>query len=263
MDLIPPKGIFCPDLIPIDKLQSLHDVGMVFPKRFSVRIDASTSAQQLWRSVHLRYHATDKRKLIRHDYTEDDDTPIAIIYDTSSNNSRSYRIDRHTGLCFIDESTEVMLTHSVLHDPIGALIKYEDILLTNPFKQFFQYTGQRPCRGSIVCDVYIGQMFEFPSDPEEDWLITNIEFGWSKQEQLDYPVYLDLNLYHDINGYPANVHYEFYDYHPKVYLNEFDVNLCYRSNQLEYQHLAFQLKIQTNEIENHLNNRLVNSFFRN
>jgi hypothetical protein len=255
MDLTPPKGIFCSDLVSLDELRSLHDVDMIFPKRFSVRIDASTTSQQLWQSVHLRYHATDKRKLIRYDYKLEDNNLITIIYDVSSNISRSYKINRRTGLCFIDESTEIILIKSVLHDPIETLIKYEDILLTNPFKQFFQYTGQRRCRGSILCEIYIGQMFEFPSDPEENWFITNIEWGWSKQNQYNYPIYLDLNLYQHINGYPANIHYEFYDYHPEVYLNEFDVNLCYRSNRLKYQHLAFQLKLLTDKIENHLINR--------
>lgn len=263
IDLTPPKGIFCPDLVRIDELRSLHDVGMIFPKRFSVRIDASTTSQQLWQSVHLRYHVANKRKLIRYDYTLDDNTlnPITIIFDISSNVSRLYQINRRTGLCSINESTEIIFMKSVLHHPIETLIKYEDLLLTDPPKQFFQYTGRSPCRGSILCEIYIGQMFEFPSDPEEDWLIANMEWGWSKQDQYDYPVYLDLNLYQDINGYPANIHYEFYDYHPEVYLNEFDVNLCYRSNRLEYQHLAFQLKIITNDLENHLINRLINIFF--
>ena len=258
--LVPPKGIFCPDLVPINELRSLHDVGMVFPQRFSVRIDASTTSQHFWQSVHLRYYATDQRKLIRYDYTTEENDLLTIIFDTSLNISRLYKINRRTGLCLIDASTEIILIRSVLHEPIETLIKYEDILLTNPFQKFFQYTGQRACRGSIVCEVYIGQIFDFPWDPEETWSMTNMEWAWSKENQQDYPVYLDLNLYQDGHGYPANIHYEFYDYHPEVDLNEFDVNLCYRSNRLEYQHLAFQLKITT-DIDSDWINRLVKRSF--
>ena len=73
--------------------------------------------------------------------------------------------------------------------------------------------------------------------------------------------YLNLNLYKKLNEPPSNVHYEFYDYRTDVHMNEFDVNLCYRSNQLWYQHVAFQLKI-TNQptpdgIENPSINRLI------
>ncbi|CAF2817251.1 unnamed protein product [Rotaria sp. Silwood2] len=230
-DLIPPKSIFCNDLIPTDQLISLQDIGIKFPDKFSVRIDASTSFQQLWHSVHLHYYLTDERKLIRYDYTPFDNTQNSIT--------------------------------SILHNPIETLIKYEDILLSNPPKQFFQYIGNRPCRGSILCTILIGQMSQFPLDSDENWLVTNIEWGWSKRNiydddnnntPYDYPVYLNLNLYRNINEPAANVHYEFYDYRTDVYLNEFDINLCYRSNQLWYLHLAFQLKIRnqstTNDIEN-------------
>jgi hypothetical protein len=269
-DLTPPKGIFCRDLIPIDELISLQDIGMIFPKKFSVRMDVSTTFQQLWQTVHLRYYLKNERKLIRYDYTPLDDAlnPITMIFDSSPNLSRLYRIDRRTGSCVINESTEIIFMASVLHHPIEILIKYEDLLLSNPPRRFFQYTGKRSCRGSILCDVYIGQMLQFPYDPEEDWSATNIEWGWSKRDMNDtynYPVYLNLNLYREMNQPPVSIHYEFYDYRSDVYLNEFDVNLCYRSNQLEYQHLAFQLKI-TNQttsdtIENISINRLRLFFF--
>ncbi|CAF2347750.1 unnamed protein product [Rotaria sp. Silwood2] len=263
-DLIPPKSIFCNDLIPTDQLISLQDIGIKFPDKFSVRIDASTSFQQLWHSVHLHYYLTDERKLIRYDYTPFDNTQnsITMILDYSENASCSYKIDRRTGLCIINESIAMNSLTSILHNPIETLIKYEDILLSNPPKQFFQYTGNRPCRGSILCTILIGQMSQFPLDSDENWLVTNIEWGWSKRNiydddnntPYDYPVYLNLNLYRNINEPAANVHYEFYDYRTDVYLNEFDINLCYRSNQLWYLHLAFQLKIRnqstTNDIEN-------------
>jgi hypothetical protein len=204
MDLTPPKGIFCKDFVPNDQLISLQDIGMIFPNKFSVYIDVSTTFQQLWQSIHLRYYLTNEQKLIRYDYTPSDKTlnPITMILDYSQNTSRLYKIDRRTGLCIINKSMEIILMTSVLHNPIETLIKYEDILLSNPPNRFFQYTGKRSCRGSILCDIYIGQMSRFPSDLEEDWLATNIEWGWSKRDIItdknssyNYPVYLNLNFY--------------------------------------------------------------------
>ena len=74
----------------------------------------------------------------------------------------------------------------------------------------------------------------------------------------DYPVYLNLNLYRRTNGPPANVHYEFYDYRTDVHLNEFDLSLCYRSNQLWYQHLAFQLRIINQQTPDGTENSSIN-----
>jgi hypothetical protein len=265
-DLTPPKGIFCKDLVPINEFISLQDNDMKFSKKFNVRIDVSTIFQQFWQSFHLRYYLTNQQKLIRYDYTPSDNNlnPITIILDYSQNISRLYKINRRTGSCIINESMNIILMTSVIHNPIETLIKYEDILLSNPPKRLFQYSGKRPCRGSILCEIYIGQMSIFSFDSEEDWLETNIEWGWSKQDNpsYNYPIYLNLNLYREINEPPANIHYEFYDYHTNVYLNEFDINLCYRSNQLEYQHLRFQFKIKNQSISNNRINRLIEFFLK-
>ena len=244
-DLTPPKGIFCEDLVPKTELISLQDVGLIFPAKFSIWIDVSTVIQRYWHAVHLRYYSTQQRRLIRYDYTDEENflDPMTTIFDLSENFVRSYQINRRTGACLIKDSTEVILVRSVLHDPIETLIKYEDLFLTNPKQQFFQYTGQHRCRGSILCETYIGQVSQFPSDPEKDWSATSIEWAWSKQPESNYPIYLHLNLYEDRNHYPGYIHYEFYDYQTNVYLNDFDVNLCYRSNQLLYEHLVFELKI--------------------
>lgn len=244
-DLTPPKGIFCDGLVPKDELISLQDLGLIFPEKFSIWIDVSTLTQRYRQAVHLRYYSTPQRRLIRYDYTTDESfsDPMTAIFDLSENSLRSYQINRRTGACFINDSTEVILLRSVVHEPIETLIKYEDFFLTNPKKEFVQSTGEHQCRGSIVCETYVGQLSQFPSDPEKDWLATTIEWAWSKQTGSNYPIYLHLNLYEDRNHLPEYIHYEFYDYQTKVYLNEFDVNLCYRANQLQYEHLVFQLKI--------------------
>jgi hypothetical protein len=263
----PPSGIFCENLVPEGELLSLQDIGINFPDKFSVRIDASSTSQLLWHSVHLRYRSSNERKLIRYDYTPFDNTqnPVKIILDYTKDAPRSYKIDRRTGSCIINESIDIIFLTSVLHNPIETLIKYEDLLLANPPHRLFQSIGNRPCRGSILCSIFVGQLPRFPTDPQEDWLKTSLEWGWSKRNiddtnaSYDYPVYLNLNLYRKTSGPPANIHYEFYDYRTDVHINEFDVNLCYRSNQLWYYHLAFQLKIinqtTTDGIENVLINR--------
>ena len=110
----------------------------------------------------------------------------------------------------------------------------------------------------------MGQLLSFPPDSQDDWLKTSLEWGWSKHDidddgaPYDYPVSLNLNLYRKIAGPPANVHYEFYDYRTDVYLSEFDVSLCYRSNQLWYNHLAFQLKLTNQPTPEGLENPAIN-----
>jgi hypothetical protein len=267
-DLTPPRGILCKELVPPGELLSLQDYGMVFPNKFSVRIDASTTAQQLWHSVHLRYYASNERKFLRYDYTPNDNTqnPRTIILDYTDDALRSYTIDRRTGSCVINNTVEIILATSILHNPIETLIKYENLLLSNPPHRLFQYSGERSCRSSILCSIFIGQLPLFPPDTDEAWLATTIEWGWSKRHiddhnaVYDYPVYLNLNLYNKNNDPPANVHYEFYDYRTDVHLNEFDVNLCYRSNQLWYQHLAFELKIENRPTTDDLENNFINRF---
>ncbi|UJR27449.1 hypothetical protein I4U23_008738 [Adineta vaga] len=246
-----PSGIFCEKLIPADDLLSLQDIGINFPEKFSVRIDASSTSQHLWHTVHLRYYSSNESKFIRYDYTPFDNTqnPVTIILDYTEGSSRSYKIDRRTGSCIINDSVEIVLMTSILHNPIETLIKYQNLLLTNPPHRIFQSTGSRTCRGSMICSIFVGQLPLFPLDLQEDWLKTTLEWGWSKPNiddantPYDYPVYLNLNLYRKTGGPPANVRYEFYNYDRNVYFNEFDINLCYRSNQLWYKHLAFQLKI--------------------
>ena len=256
-DLTPPKGIFCPDLIADDDLLSLQDFGMTFPAQFSVRIDASTTNRQLWQSVHLRYYSVSDKKLIRYDDTPTDGTqnPRTILLDYFDGGSRAYQIDRRTGSCLIKQSAEIILATSIIHNPIEALIKHEGLLLSNPLHKLFQYVGNRSCRGSLMCSIFVGRMSSFPPNSDTSWYATNVEWGWSKRDidnpssPYDYPVYLNLNLYSACNEPPATVHYEFYDYRTDIYLDEFDINLCYRSNQLLYQHLAFRLQV-TNSTSN-------------
>ncbi|CAF1632078.1 unnamed protein product [Rotaria magnacalcarata] len=265
-DILPPKGIFCNDSIPENELISLEDFNIKFPDKFSVRIDASTTVQQLWHSVHLRYRRSRERKLIRYDYTPFDNTqtPMTIIFDDTEDAPRAYKIDRRTGSCVIEKFAAINSLLSILHNPIESLIKYENFLISKPPEYFFQHIGSRPCRGSILCSTFIGQISSFPLDSDDNWLSTSIEWGWSKrfiddsESNYDYPVYLNLNLYKNMNEPPANVHYEFYDYRTDVHLDEFDVNLCYRSNQLWYEHLAFQLKITNQTIADGIENISIN-----
>ena len=251
-DLTPLEGVYCDGLVADDDHWSLQDAGMVFPKKFSVRIDASTSAQQLWRSVHLRYHSSSERKLIRYDYTPNDNTesPVTVILDIREEAPRSYKINRRTGSCEINQTIDTIPTTAILHEPIEMLIKYENFLLSDPPRGIFQHSGDRACRGSIHCRIYVAQILGFPPESDDAWSIANIEWAWSRRHiedetsPLDYPVYLNLNLYKADDEPAAHVRYAFYDYRTDVHLNEFDVSLCYRANQLWTQQLVFQLQVK-------------------
>ncbi|CAF3218031.1 unnamed protein product [Rotaria sp. Silwood2] len=268
----PPKGIYCKDWVPFYEWASGSDLGIQFSQVFSVRIDISTSIEQLWRSVHLHYHKSNEHQLVRYDYTPNDLTrnPVSIIFDYADSSLLAYTIDRRTGSCQIEQAVNVILSASILHEPIITLINYEDFLL-NPSDQIFQYVGIRPCRGSIMCSIFIKQDRVFPSDPNEDWLVTNIEYSWSTRQNndsmhdnddnkffFDYPVELYFKLYRKEGGIPADVSFQFYDYRSDVHLNEFDVHLCYRSNQLLYNHLAFQLKLSNRTTVDDIENVIVN-----
>jgi len=249
-DLTPPKGIFCSDTVHSNELISLQDIGMIFPTKFSVRIDISTTAEQFWQTIHLRYYFINQQKFIRYDFITSDQTskPLSLIFIYSNDNSMQiYEINRRTGFCQMKTSNDWSSIKSYLHNPIDFLIQHSDILLFNPPKDFFQYNGQRSCRGSIQCDIYLGQTRQVPFDSEDDWSQMTIEWAWSKRlssTAYDYPVYLYLNFNYEQNEPSSNIQYEFYDFRTDVYLNEFNIHFCARSNQYAYRHLAFQLEIQ-------------------
>ncbi|CAF4293444.1 unnamed protein product, partial [Rotaria magnacalcarata] len=92
----------------------------------------------------------------------------------------AYKIDRRTGSCVIEKFAAINSLLSILHNPIESLIKYENFLISKPPEYFFQHIGSRPCRGSILCSTFIGQISSFPLDSDDNWLSTSIEWGWSK-----------------------------------------------------------------------------------
>ena len=250
-DVTPPQGIFCEDLVDSKDLLSLQELGLIFPDSFSVRIDASTISRQSWQTVHIRSLTSNATRLIRYDYKPSDNlqNPQTIILDYTPGSQSAYRIDQQTGSCVVNRTTEIFLTTSIIHNPIETLIKYENVFLSNPPQKIFQYVGERSCRGSITCSIFIGKLSTFPTGFDDQWSNVTVEWAWSKRDidnpnsDYDYPVYLHMNLYQtNANIPPAMVHYDFYDYRVDVYLNQFDISTCYRSNQLWYQHLAFQLR---------------------
>lgn len=262
-DLSPPSGVYCDGLVKADELLSLEDFGIIFPETFSARIDASTVARQLWQTAQIRSIKSNSTRMLRFDYQPSDNiqNPKILILDLTTGFERTYRIDTRTGSCLINQSSNAFLTTSIVHNPIETLIKYSQTLLFNPPHRLFQYVGQRTCRGSIVCSIFIAQLTGFATDFDDQWAQVSLEWAWSKrnpdnpESPYDYPIYIHLNLYRDVDRTPpATVHYEFYDYHEDVHLNAFDINLCYRSNELWYQNLAFQLKVVNeftlNDLEN-------------
>ena len=230
-DLTPPKGIFCSDTVHSNELISLQDIGMIFPTKFSVRIDISTTAEQFWQTIHLRYYFINQQKFIQYDFITSDQTskPLSLIFIYSNDNSMQiYEINRRTGFCQMKTSNDWSSIKSYLHNPIDFLIQHSDILLFNPPKDFFQYNGQRSCRGSIQCDIYLGQTRQVPFDSEDDWSQMTIEWAWSKRlssTAYDYPVYLYLNFNYEQNEPSSNIQYEFYDFRTDVYLNEFNIEI--------------------------------------
>ncbi|CAF1478775.1 unnamed protein product [Didymodactylos carnosus] len=139
-----------------------------------------------------------------------------------------------------------------------------------PTKKVYQFNGLRPCRGSqIECVIVTTSLDNFPEIPatEETWDAMNVEWAWSQRNHsasincpnppcsetlFDYPVHLYLKLYRRTHneglGFETeDVLYDFYELNDDIHQNEFDVSLCYRSNDLDYLRLAFNLKMNSNE----------------
>ncbi|CAF1554580.1 unnamed protein product, partial [Didymodactylos carnosus] len=149
--------------------------------------------------------------------------------------------------------------------PIEFFIKYEDLFIDNPPKKAFQYSGIRKCRGAAIsCAIFTTTHDKFPPIPEtrETWDSTIVEWAWAFRQpsappsledqikQFDYPIHLYLKfLKQGINSdlfdiRKENIEYQFYEFNTDVHQDEFDISQCYRSNDLGYKHLTFNLKIE-------------------
>ncbi|CAF1007362.1 unnamed protein product [Didymodactylos carnosus] len=223
----PPRGAFCAGFGD-SSLSSLQEQGIVWPKRFSIRIDSTTSQQTRWQTFHLRITQSDRQRIIRYDYTPLANDIESIILDYT--NRIKYIIDRQSGSCKIESGINYQPLDATT-SPVEFFIKYESLLIHDLTRKF-QFNGIRPC---------------------ETWLVTNIEWAWSMRNQtsskpFDYPVHLYLKLFRLSPGVgmgfeTQDVEYQFYEYSQHVRADDFDISLCYRSNDLFYKHVAFQLKV--------------------
>ena len=108
------------------------------------------------------------------------------------------------------------------------------------------------------------------------WEATSVEYGWSiraplarpppdSQKGFDYPVYLFLRMYRFGDQGPQSpsnirtedLEYEFYEMSHEMNPYDFDTSICYRSNNYDYLHLGFKLKLSNGDIVdgNHLDRR--------
>jgi hypothetical protein len=231
--LAPPKGVFCSNSESIQNLVSLSEVGVSWPRRFSVRIDVSTSRSSQWQTFHLRIDQNRERKRIRYDYVptgEEDFRTIILDY----KDNLTYSIDRQLGSCVITTGTEYPDV-SPTRKPIEFFIKHENMLISKPMEKAWEFNGYRSeffndfrndhtaqlsifiseCRGqAIQCAIFTASADQFPAIVDSDtdittgefWAMSNIEYGWSVRaplsassidhpKQFDYPVHLFLRMF--------------------------------------------------------------------
>lgn len=142
MSIPQPRGVYCENVTQ-DQLVSLDDVGIRWPYRFNVRIEASTSQRTEWDRVHLYYHQGDDAASgrLRYDYLppggEDYQT---VIHDYTDN--LTYTIDRYIGTCEIDRGVEIPDVDP-LYNPIRFFIKNEAQFIVIPAGKVWEDRGSR------------------------------------------------------------------------------------------------------------------------
>jgi hypothetical protein len=142
MSIPQPRGVYC-DNVPPQQLVSLRDVGIRWPFRFNVRIDASTSNPRPWERVHLFYHQGDDETSgrLRYDYLPPDGEDYeSVIHDYTDN--LTYIIDRRLGTCQINRGVELPDVDP-LRDPIKFFIKNEARFIITPPEKVWENRGLR------------------------------------------------------------------------------------------------------------------------
>jgi hypothetical protein len=140
--LSPPKGVFCSSG-PNQTLVSLQDVGVSWPNRFSVRVDASSSRSSQWQRFHLRYDQgrDGGSRRLRYDYlpagAEDYES---VIHDYTED--LTYTIDRRVGTCRIERGVAIPEV-SPTRDPIRFFIRNEAKFIFSPPENAWEYNGLR------------------------------------------------------------------------------------------------------------------------
>ena len=142
MSIPQPRGVYC-DNVTEEQLVTLADVGIRWPYRFNVRIDASTSERSEWQRVHLYYHQGDDAASgrLRYDYLPPNgEDYTSVIHDYTDN--LTYTIDRHIGTCQITRGVEIPDVDP-LHDPIRFFIKHEARFIITPPEKVWEDRGSR------------------------------------------------------------------------------------------------------------------------
>jgi hypothetical protein len=273
--ITPTRGVFC-DGVQQDQLVSLTDVGINWPFRFNVRVEASTSRSVEWQRFHLYYHRgdDDSSSRLRYDYLpQGSEDYQSVIHDYTDN--LTYTIDRRIGTCKINRGVEVPDVNPLI-DPIRFFIKNEAIFIYRPPEKAWENKRTRcklilkikkkivfylyfflVCRtGSVQCTVLTTQADNFPNIIEPDtglpsgetWNKTAIEYSWAmrapdrsptnRTRRLDYPVSLYLKMYRYQDSSLLNVNTEDVEY--EFYEMSYDENLNQFDVSLCYRSLNYE-----------------------
>ena len=140
--LSPPKGVFCSSGEG-QKLISLKDAGIVWPNRFSVRVETSSSRSSRWQRFHLRYNQgrESEARRLSYDYMPpggEDYRTVVHDYD----DKLTYNIDRRLGTCQITRLGEFPDV-SPIRDPIEFFIKHEAKIIYDPPQNAWEFNGYR------------------------------------------------------------------------------------------------------------------------
>ncbi|CAF1560284.1 unnamed protein product [Rotaria magnacalcarata] len=281
----PPRGTFCPNLVP--DLVSLSDLGIEWPLRYTVRIDATTSRGVRANPLHLTVDNNPDTKRARFDYMIDNENNYETVV-IDYREQIKYVIDRTRGSCRIVQGVGWPDVNPE-SKPIEFFLKLKETMLDQPPVNAWQYRGVRLCRGSKMhCTINTMAINDYPAivDPEtgffngQNWNETHIEYDWSKrdpvtnlpageQQSFDYPVSLFLRTHQMTETSTGTkyrfeeVEYEFYGMTTDISNDAFDVSDCYRSRDWPYLHLGFTLNLNRGNLvdSNHLDRKALYDSF--
>lgn len=140
--LLPERTTFCSNGAD-QNLISLREAKMIWPSRFSVRVQASTSRSNSFQHFRLTFNNGPEHdaRIVRYDYLPiGNENYRSLIFDHELN--LTFSIDEQAGSCRIERMTHLPDVDPTV-DPVGFFIKHERRFLLDLDARLWESNGER------------------------------------------------------------------------------------------------------------------------